>query len=42
MECTLSNFADNTKYEGAVSMLEGRAAIQTDYNWLEKGLTEIL
>lgn len=42
MECTPRNFADNTEYRGAVRMLEGRAAIQIDYNrQLEKGVTEI-
>lgn len=38
-DSTLSSFADNNKYREAVSVLEGRAAIQMDYNRLEKGLT---
>lgn len=40
-DSTLSSFADNNKYREAVSVLEGRAAIQMDYNRLEKGLMQI-
>lgn len=35
MESTLSSFADSNTYRRAVGMLEGRAAIQMDYNRLE-------
>jgi len=36
IECTLSKFANNTKLCGVVDTLEGRDAIQTDLNRLER------
>ena len=36
IECTLRNFADGTKLSGAVSILQGREAIQRDVDRLEK------
>ncbi|KAK4825807.1 hypothetical protein QYF61_002412 [Mycteria americana] len=35
-ECTLNEFADDTKLRGVAETPEGCAAIQRDLNWLEK------
>ena len=36
IECTFSKFAGGTKLSGAVDMLEGRGAIQRDWDRLER------
>lgn len=36
IECTLNNFEDGTKLNGAAVMLEGRDAIQRDLDRLEE------
>ena len=36
IECILSKFADNTKICGAVNVLEGRDAIQREFDRLEE------
>lgn len=39
MESTLCSFAGSNTHRGTVNMLEGRDAIQMDYNKLEERLT---